>query len=229
MKLDINKIVFSEIKTTKKRVKINFDNNNNNDNNSHNNLDANKESNANFKQIYHDGKVLQFWTPKMLMPFGIDNEYGKYLLKLEFENETNEEHSHFKKVILYIEKLIKKKLEIEDNSFEWKSIIKKRENKTDIIELRIKNIRNNIQTEIISNNSGIIHSSVATKSSDSTCGHVLPGSSENNNYLKTIFDLEKQTYMKALIEINGLWDYRNNNIEKNKIGLICYCTKLYIC
>lgn len=207
MKLDINKIVFSEIKTTKKRVKINFDNNDNN--NSHNNLDANKESNANFKQIYHDGKVLQFWTPKMLMPFGIDNEYGKYLLKLEFENETNEEHSYFKKVILHIEKLIKKKLEIEDNSIEWKSIIKKRENKTDIIELRIKNIRNNIQTEIINNNSG---------------------SSENSNYLKTIFDLEKQTYMKALIEINGLWDYRNNNnIEKNKIGLICYCTKIYIC
>jgi hypothetical protein len=215
MKLDINKIVFSEIKTTKKRVKINFDNNNdnndNNDNNFNNNSDENKESKtANFKQIYHDGKVLQFWTPKMLMPFGIDNEYGKYLLKLEFDNETNEEHSHFKKVILYIEKLIKKKLEIEDNGIEWKSIIKKRENKTDIIELRIKNIRNNIQTEIINNNSE-------------------NNNSGKNNYLKTIFDLEKQTYMKALIEINGLWDYRNNNIEKNKVGLICYCAKLCIC
>ena len=226
MKLDINKIVFSEIKNTKKRVKINFDNNDANDNN---NNDENKALKVNFKQIYHDGKVLQFWTPKMLMPFGIDNEYGKYILKLEFDNETNEEHTYFKKVILHIEKLIKKKLEIEDNSIEWKSIIKKRENKTDIIELRIKNIRNNIQTEIISNNSGIIRSSVATKSTDSSHGQVLPGSSENNNYLKTIFDLEKQTYMKALIEINGLWDYRNNNIEKNKIGLICYCTKLYIC
>ena len=33
------------------------------------------------------------------MPFGIDNEYGKYLLKLEFENETNEEHSHFNTII----------------------------------------------------------------------------------------------------------------------------------
>lgn len=205
MKLDINKIVFSEIKTTKKRVKINFHNNN-----IDNNTNENKESKSNFKQIYHDGKVLQFWTPKMLMPFGIDNEYGKYLLKLEFDNETNKEHSYFKKVILHIEKLIKKKLEIEDNSIEWKSIIKNRENKTDIIELRIKNIKNNIQTEIINNNSE-------------------NNNSGNNNYLKTIFDLEKQTYMKALIEINGLWDYRNNNIEKHKVGLICYCTKLCIC
>ena len=199
MKIDIEKIVFNEIKNTKKRTKIDLYNNNNTGEN-------------NFKQIYHDGKVLQFWTPKMLMPFGIDNEYGKYILKLEFGDEKNEEHAHFKKVILHIEKLIKKKLEIENNSEQWKSIIKNRENKTDVIELRIKNIRNNIQTEIISN--------------DNNVNNVNDGTP--NNYLKTIFDLEKQTYIKALIEINGLWDYRTDNTEKNKIGLICYATKLYI-
>ena len=202
MKIDIEKIVFTETKNTKKRTKIDLYNNNNNNNN-------NTTSDKNFKQIYHDGKVLQFWTPKMLMPFGIDNEYGKYILKLEFDDEKNEEHAHFKKVILHIEKLIKKKLQIENNDEQWKSIIKKRENKTDIIELRIKNIRNNIQTEIISSENNV-------------------NINIDNNYLKTIFDLEKQTYIKALIEINGLWDYRTDNIEKNKIGLICYATKLYI-
>jgi len=201
MKIDIEKIVFTETKNTKKRTKIDLYNDNNN-----------ITSEQNFKQIYHDGKVLQFWTPKMLMPFGIDNEYGKYILKLEFDDEKNEEHAYFKKVILHIEKLIKKKLEIENNSEQWKSIIKNRENKTDIIELRIKNIRNNIQTEILNNNNDID----------------TENNTENNNYLKTIFDLKKQTYMKALIEINGLWDYRVNDIDKNKVGLICYATKLYI-
>lgn len=198
MKIDIEKIVFNEIKNTKKRTKIDLYNDNNNTTND-----------KNFKQIYHDGKILHFWTPKMLMPFGIDNEYGKYILKLEFDDDKNEEHAYFKKVILHIEKLIKKKLEIENDSLQWKSIIKKRENKSDIIELRIKNIKNNIQTEILNNND--------------TVNNV-----ENDNYLKTIFDLKKQTYMKALIEINGLWDYRVNNIEQNKVGLICYATKLYI-
>lgn len=200
MKIDIEKIVFNEIKNTKKRTKIDLYNNNNN-----------TTSDKNFKQIYHDGKVLQFWTPKMLMPFGIDNEYGKYILKLEFDDNKNEEHAYFKKVILHIEKLIKKKLEIENDSEQWKSIIKKRENKSDIIELRIKNIKNNIQTEILNNNDTDAENSM-----------------ENTNYLKTIFDLKKQTYMKVLIEINGLWDYRVNNIEQNKVGLICYATKLCI-
>jgi hypothetical protein len=201
MKIDIEKIVFTETRNTKKRTKIDLYND-----------DTNTTSDKNFKQIYHDGKVLQFWTPKMLMPFGIDNEYGKYMLKLEFDDDKNEEHAYFKKVILHIEKLIKKKLEIENDSVQWKSIIKKRENKSDILELRIKNIKNNIQTEILNNNDNID----------------IENSKENDNYLKTIFDLKKQTYIKALIEINGLWDYRINNIDQNKVGLICYAAKLYI-
>ena len=223
MKIDIEKIVFTETKNNKKRTKIDLYNDNNN----------NITSDKNFKQIYHDGKVLQFWTPKMLMPFGIDNEYGKYMLKLEFDDDKNEEHAYFKKVILHIEKLIKKKLEIENDSIQWKSIIKKRENKSDIIELRIKNIKNNIQTEILNNNDNNIDTGVLCKlQTPPEIMRNLPisveNSKENDNYLKTIFDLKKQTYMKALIEINGLWDYRINDIDQNKVGLICYAAKLYI-
>jgi hypothetical protein len=166
-----------------------------------------KETKENYKLIQHDNKFITFWTPKILMPFGIDHEYDKYILKLEFDDK-NEEHIYFKKVILHIEKLMKKKIEFDDkNSREWKSIIKKRPNKSDIIELRIKNFKNNILTE------------VEFENKDS-----------NENYLKTIFDLKKQTNMKVLIEINGLWDYRasQNKNQQYKIGLVCYASKLYI-
>jgi hypothetical protein len=76
-----------------------------------------------------------------------------------------------------------------------------------MIELRIKNFKNNILTEI------------QFEEKDSS-----------ENYLKTIFDLKKQTNMKVLIEINGLWDYRTsqNKNQQYKIGLICYASKLYI-
>jgi len=50
----------------------------------------------------------------------------------------------------------------------------------------------------------------------------------NNNYLKTLYDLPKQSYVKAQIEINGLWDYRTDKKDKNKIGLTVYITKIYV-
>jgi hypothetical protein len=119
-----------------------------------------KSATDNISLIYHDNKTLRFWTPSILVPFGIDNEYNKYLLKLEI-NEKNEEHVHLKKIILHIENLIKKKLNIEEQEF--KSVIKKRPNKEDLIECRLKNIKNNITT-------------------------IIDFEDKENNYLKTVFD-----------------------------------------
>ena len=50
----------------------------------------------------------------------------------------------------------------------------------------------------------------------------------DNNYLKTIFDLPKQSYIKVLFEIYGIWDYRNDKKEKNKVGLILYANKIIV-
>ena len=159
----------------------------------------------NIFQILHDNTVLKFWGPSILAPFGIDNEYNKYLIKLELDNsessKNKNEHSHLKKIILHIENLIKEKLNIED--FEFKSIIKTREHKNDLIECRIKNIKNNIAT-------------------------IIEYEDKDNNYLKTIFDLPKQSYVKTQFEIYGLWDYRTDKKEKNKIGLIIYASKIIV-
>lgn len=159
-----------------------------------------KSVSDNISLIYYDNKTLRFWTPLILAPFGIDNEYNKYLLKLEI-NEKIEEHLHLKKLLLHIENLVKKKLNMDD--VEFKSIVKTRINNCDLIETRLKNIKNNITT-------------------------IIEYEDKDNNYLKTVFDLKKQSQIKVQVEINGLWDYRNEKKDKNKCGLIIYITKIIV-
>ena len=156
-------------------------------------------------QLTHDNVALKFSGPSIVAPFGIDNEYNKYILRLELdENDTNKnslEHAHFKKIILHIEKLIKKKLNLED--FELKSVIRFREKNNPLIESRIKTMKKNIQT-------------------------VIQFEDKDNNYLKTIFDLPKQSRVKVEFEIYGLWDYRSLKKENNKVGLIVYVNKIIV-
>jgi hypothetical protein len=166
-----------------------------------------KNVSNNIYQIYYDNSSLKFWTPNILAPFGIDTEYGKKILRLELDTTNNNKdlnkHIHLKKVILYIEKLIKDKLNV--NNEEFKSIIKKRLNKEDVIECRLKMFKDRIITNIEYEN-------------------------KDNNYLKTIYDLEKMSIIKAEIEIYGLWDYRTpNKIEKNKVGLTVFINKIIVC
>jgi uncharacterized protein (UPF0333 family) len=159
------------------------------------------KQNDNISLILHDNTVLKFWTPSILIPFGIDSEYNKKMLRLELNNDT---HTHLRKVILHIEKLIKKKMKLEDIQF--KSIIKEREDKDDLIECRLKTFKDKIVT-------------------------LIEYEDKDNNYLKTIYDLQRMSNIKAEIEINGLWDYRNKNnkeLEKNKVGLTVYISKIIV-
>jgi hypothetical protein len=175
-----------------------------------------KELTENIYQILYEGKSLKFWSPTILIPFGLEYEYNKQILKVEVdENEGNKyknEHIHLKKLILHIEKLIKDKINMNNGNNDtndaidqFKSIIKKRHNRSDMIECRIKKMKNNIMTSI-------------------------EYEDKEHNYLKTIYDLPKQSYVKIQFEINGLFDYRNNENEneKNKFGLIVYATKIIV-
>ena len=72
-----------------------------------------------------------------------------------------------------------------------------------MIECRLKNIKNNITT-------------------------VIEYEDKDAHYLKTIFDMPKQSNVMAQIEIFGLWDYRTEKKEKNKIGLILYVSKIIV-
>ncbi len=169
-----------------------------------------KESNENIYQILYEGKSLKFWSPSILIPFGLEYEYNKQILKAEInesdENKHKNAHIHLKKLILYIEKIIKEKLNMnndENTNDQFKSIIKKRYNRPDMIECRIKKMKNSILTSI-------------------------EFEDKESNYLKTIYDLPKQSYVKIQFEINGLFDYRNDIKEKNRVGLIVYATKIIV-
>jgi hypothetical protein len=175
-----------------------------------------KELTENIYQILYEGKSLKFWSSAILIPFGLEYEYNKQILKAELDesenNKCKNEHIHLKKLILHIEKLIKDKINMNNDNNnndnvidQFKSIIKKRYNKPDMVECRIKKMKNNIITSI-------------------------EYEDKEHNYLKTIYDLPKQSYVKIQFEINGLFDYRNNENEneKNKFGLIVYATKIIV-
>jgi hypothetical protein len=171
-------------------------------------LDINKldfiKNSDNIYQMFHDGKPLKFWTPVIEAPFGVDHEYNKYLIKLEInQNESNKyfsEHAYFKKILLHVEKLVKQKMDIDD--IEFKSILKTRPNKGELVECRIKTLKKNIMTEI-------------------------EYTDKEANYLKTIFDMPKNSWVTAQIELYGVWDYRVKDVkEKNKVGLILYINKI---
>ena len=41
----------------------------------------------------------------------------------------------------------------------------------------------------------------------------------------------KGIYVKVLLEINGVWNYKKEDVEKkepNKVGLIAYINKIYV-
>jgi len=154
----------------------------------------------NINVITHNNIILKFWTCYLFLPFGIENEYGKTIVKLELD-ENNAEHLQLKKVIYHIEKLIMKKMNIEENEF--KSIIKKRKDKNDMLELRIKTMKNKIITEV-------------------------EYEDKEKNYLKTVYDIKKQSNIKTQIEINGFWDYRTDKKDNNKSGLIVYANKIMV-
>jgi len=157
-----------------------------------------------------NNKDIKFWTPKILIPFGIETEYNKKIVKLELLDNNDPEQMYFKNIISKIEKIIKEKLELDDNEF--KTVIRTREKYNDIIESKIKMGRNHVLK------------SVEFKDKD-------------KNYLKTIYDIGKNVNAKVLLEINGIWDYRKTpkedgskeeKKENNKVGLIIYVHKIYV-
>ena len=48
---------------------------------------------SNINTITHDNITLRFWTCKLCLPFGIENEYNKTIIKLELSND-NSDHIH---------------------------------------------------------------------------------------------------------------------------------------
>jgi hypothetical protein len=152
------------------------------------------EKNTYYK-LYYNNEIINFWTPESLCPFGIENEYNKYILKVECPN------NNIINYILKIEEYIKKYYSISDSQFKSCIRKKKTEKFNDIIICRLRTNRNNKINTIID------------YKPDST------------NYLKTVYELNKNIYLKCLLEISGVWDLRE---KYNKIGLVVTIKKILL-
>lgn len=169
------------------------------------------EENPNFYRVLHNGEIFSFTTPVMGIPFGIDQEYGKIMCRLEFPEDLkiNTQYIHIKKILEKIEKYVCEQFNINIEKNELKSVFRKKEKLPDLIECRIKEIKDKVITKVEYEN-------------------------KSDNYLKTLFDIKEKSFGIAKLEWAGVFDYREkesdiNNIEnKHKIGIILYISKILV-
>lgn len=166
------------------------------------------QENPNFYRVLHNGELFTFNTPVMGIPFGIDQEYGKIMCRLEFpeSSKMNTQYIHLKKILEKIEKYVSDKFDVKEG--ELKSVFRKKTGLPDLIECRIKEIKDKVITKVEYEN-------------------------KSDNYLKTLFDIKEKSFGIVKLEWIGVFDYREeseNSIEnkKHKIGIILYITKILV-
>ncbi len=160
----------------------------------------------NLYRVLHNGEIFSFTTPIMGIPFGVDQEYGKIMCRLEYpeDGKMNTQYMHLKKIIEKIEKYVCEKFEVKEDSNSFKSVIRKKDKLPDLIECRIKEMKNNVVTKIEYEN-------------------------KSDNYLKGIFDIPEKSFGVAKLEWFGVFDYRDQDQDsKHKIGILLYINKILI-
>ncbi len=159
--------------------------------------------------IFHEMDIIKFWTPDLFVPFGIDENFGKHTIQLVVDKDTPQ-HINLKKIIEKVEKVLIKRLKLKNG--ELKSVFRRKMGDLDMLDIRLKQIKGKI-----------------------ICDYEYEN--KKYNYLKTIYDMDKESRVKAFIEIHGYWDYRETNeednkteekIQENKVGLIVNILKLKI-
>lgn len=172
------------------------------------------QENPNFYRVLHNGEIFSFNTPVMGIPFGIDQEYGKIMCRLEFpeDSKINTQYIHVKKILEKIEKYVCENFDVDLEKEELKSVFRKKDKFPDLIECRIKEIKDKVITKVEYEN-------------------------KSDNYLKTLFDIKEKSFGIAKLEWAGVFDYREkendindiNNIDnKHKIGIILYISKILV-
>lgn len=153
-----------------------------------------EQKSKNYFSLKNGRKNIKLKINKILCPFGLDEEYGNLVFKFEIDKNNINHIELIEKIKEFEEKL---KSQFQTNNEEWKSLICVRENENIFLETKVKKMKNNILTK-------------------------LTFDDKNENYLKTIYELNTNFICDLILEIPTLWDFRNNNNEnnENKIGLI---------
>lgn len=159
------------------------------------------QKNENYYGLKNGRFNIKINIPYVLCPFGMDKEYNHYVLKIELQ-KSNLIHQKILEEIIIFEQKIKDHFHVKEN--EWKSIIHERENGNIFLEPKIKQLRNKLLI-------GISYED------------------NINNYLKTIYELEKNKNMDVVLELPTLWDFRKVDEENiNKIGLLLNINKIHV-
>ena len=160
-----------------------------------------EQTSKNYFNLKNNRKNVKFKLYKLLCPFGIDNEYGNLIVKLELE-QSNSKHLELINQVKDFENKLKE--QFHSNDEEWKSLISVRENNNIFIEAKVKIIKNKLLT-------------------------TLTFEDNDSNYLKTMYELGKNFYCDVILEIPTLWDFRKDNEENvNKIGLILNLFSIHV-
>ena len=160
-----------------------------------------EQKNKNYYGFKNGRFNIKIKIPYVLCPFGIDKEYNHHVLKLELQ-KSNNEHQKILEQIKNFEDKIKNHFNVKEN--EWKSIIHERDNGNIFLEPKIKHLRNKLIIDLSYEDS-------------------------QNNYLKTIYELEKNKNMDVVLEIPTLWDFRIEDEENtNKIGFLLNVNKIHV-
>ena len=159
-----------------------------------------EQTSQNYYSLKNKNKNIKIRLNKILCPFGIDEQYGHSVIKFELD-QTNDKHIEVISQLRDFETKLKEQFHSSDE--EWKSLINLRENNNIFIEAKIKKIKNNIITK-------------------------LTFDDNDTNYLKTIYELNKNFISDVLLEMPTLWDFRKESNNVNKIGLLLNVTNIHI-
>lgn len=170
------------------------------------------ENNPYYKRILYNGKLLRFITPSIYCPFGIEEQYNKYIIKLQLTS-SDTSVMHIKKMIEKIEKYIKELLDIDDNVFKSVILVRNNTKTLPIITTQPQFYTEYLVLRIKSHMEGNISRILTTY--------------ESKNAYDTIYDLGNRKNIKCQIELSGVWDYRNDTTHTGaKVGLIFNVIKI---
>lgn len=158
-----------------------------------------EKENKNYYKLYYNNENIKIWTPYMRVPFGFENNYEKYLLKLEFnEFNKNTQMIHIYNVIKTLEQYIRETFNIEDE--ELRSSIRENNNYNKLLTAKFIQRKDRVLTKVIFEN--------------------------NDDYLKTVYEIEKNSEVKCLLEIKKVWVYIKS--KKKMAGLMVYIKELRV-
>ena len=145
----------------------------------------------NYFNIELNDNPIKIKTPKMYIPFGLEERYKNYYLNLELNNYKNDNHQN--SFLLFLENLEKKIIKCLDIDKElFNSQISYRKNDSVIIYTKIMEKFRKFTTNVLRNNSHI-----------------------------NIFNLNKNIYVTAEIIIDKVWKIKRKYYYKLKLYEIC--------